>query len=80
VLASASVAEVKLAQLTLDKVRVPRRKGRPKKRPERVVADKAYDSDGFRKCVRSKGKIPCIPPRSNRRCRGKKWEQEYKGR
>ncbi|HAF71367.1 TPA: IS5/IS1182 family transposase, partial [Candidatus Acetothermia bacterium] len=71
-LASANVAEVKLAQLTLDKVRVPRRKGRPKKRPERVVADKAYDSDEFRKWGRSKGMIPWIPPRSNRRGRREK--------
>ena len=40
--------EVNLAQETLERVRVPRRRGRPRKRPERLVADEAYDCDRFR--------------------------------
>jgi len=49
-LASASPAEVKLAEETLESVKVPRAgRGRPKKRPTRLIADKAYDSDPLRK-------------------------------
>ena len=79
-IARASRAEVRLAQETLDRVRVPRKSGRPRKRPERLVADKAYDSDEFRLWLRRKGVIPCIPPRENRKGRRKKWEEEYKER
>jgi len=76
----ASKAEVKLAQETLERVRVPRRRGRPRKRPERLVADKAYDCDRFRSWLRSKGVIPCIPPRRNRKGRRRRWADEYKKR
>ncbi|RJP76458.1 MAG: IS4/IS5 family transposase [Desulfobacteraceae bacterium] len=67
-LASASPAEVKLAEQTLDAVCVPRKgKGRPKKRPVRLIADKGYDSDPFRKQLK-KLKIELIAPhRSNRK-------------
>src|SRR5438094_8547149 len=45
-LTSASPAEVKLAEATLDAISVPRAgRGRPQKRPLRVIADRAYDSD-----------------------------------
>ena len=80
VISRASRAEVRLAQETLDRVRVPRKSGRPRKRPERLVADKAYDSDEFRLWLRRKGVIPCIPPRENCKGRRKKWEEEYKER
>jgi len=66
----ASRAEVKLAQETLEWVRVPRR---------RLVADKAYDCDRFRGWLRSEGVIPCIPPRRNRKGQ-RKWADEYKRR
>jgi len=81
-LAAANHAEVKLAPGTLDRVRVPRRQGRPRKRPEKLVADRAYDSDSFRAWLRRKGVRPCIPPRKNRKDkrRRKTWEQEYKER
>ncbi|BBO77832.1 hypothetical protein DSCW_52490 [Desulfosarcina widdelii] len=50
ILASASPAEVKLAEKTLDTINVPRAgRGRPKKRPKRLIADKGYDSDPLRK-------------------------------
>jgi transposase len=67
-LASASPAEVKLAEQTLDAVSVPRNgRGRPKKRPERLIADKAYDSDPLRKRLKEL-KIDLISPhRSNRK-------------
>jgi hypothetical protein len=45
-LASASPSEFKLAEKTLETVKVPRNgPGRPKKRPLRLIADKGYDSD-----------------------------------
>src|SRR5215216_2624897 len=66
-LASASPHEVKLAVPALETVRVPRRgKGRPKQRPEELVADKAYDSKRFRQWLRSKGIKPTIPPYERR--------------
>jgi hypothetical protein len=52
-LALASPAEVKLAEETLDAVKVPRiGKGRPKKRPARLIADKGYDSDPLRNRIK----------------------------
>jgi len=49
-LASVSPAEVTLAGETLETVNVPRKgRGRPKKRPLRLIADKGYDSDPLRK-------------------------------
>ena len=68
ILASASPAEVKLAEDTLDAVNVPRNgRGRPKKRPVRLIADKGYDSDPLRKRLKEL-KIDLIAPhRSNRK-------------
>ena len=67
-LASASPAEVKLAEETLEAVKVPRSgKGRPKKRPARLIGDKGYDSDPLRKRLKCL-KIGLIAPhRSNRK-------------
>ena len=65
--ASAQKAEVKLAEPTLDCIRVPRRRGRPKKRPRSLVADKGYDSRGFKQRLRRRGIRPCIPERRGKR-------------
>lgn len=62
-LASAQQAEVTLAAQALDAVRVPRPHGRPKQRPERLVADRAYDSAAFRHLLRRRGIGMCIPPK-----------------
>jgi len=70
--ASARPAEIRLAEATLRTVRVPRRRGRPLTRPRTLVADKGYDSDGFRKYLRGRGIRPCIPRRRNQRRRGRK--------
>jgi transposase len=49
-LASASLSEFKLSEETLETVKVPRNsRGRPQKRPLRLIADKGYDSDPLRK-------------------------------
>src|SRR5262249_50229223 len=48
---SANVAEVKLAEQTLDTIRVARPRGRPKCRPKKLVADRGYDSSAFRAAI-----------------------------
>jgi transposase len=68
--ASAQEAEVHLAEATVETVRVPRRRGRPRKRVRELVADRAYDSDRLRGWLRRRGIRPCIPRRRNRRQRG----------
>ncbi len=60
-LESASPAEVKLAEATLAEVRIPRLKGRPRQKPERVIADRGYDSDPRRKRLKKRG-IELIVP------------------
>lgn len=62
-LASAQRAEVRLAEATLATIRVPRRRGRPRKRPKSLVADRGYDSRKLRRAMRHRGIRPCIPPR-----------------
>ena len=67
--ASAHDAEVRLAEATLDTIRVPRSRGRPRKRPVSLVADKAYDSQPLRSRLRRRGIRPCIPERRGKRPR-----------
>jgi transposase len=62
-LESAKVAEVKLAEQTLDTIRVARPRGRPKCRPQKLVADRGYDSSAFRAALRRRGIRMCIPPK-----------------
>lgn len=67
---SASRAEVRLAQQTLDTIKVARPYGRPKQRPEKVVADRGYDSSAFRDALRRRGIRMCIPAKR----RPKNWK------
>jgi transposase len=60
---SANRAEVRLAQQTLDTIKVTRPHGRPKQRPEKLVADRGYDSSAFRCALRRCGIRMCIPPK-----------------
>lgn len=67
-LTSASPAEVKLAEPVLDSIRVPRSgRGRPKKNPARVIADRAYDSDPLRRRLLCRGLLLVSPHRKSRR-------------
>jgi len=53
---SASPAGVKLAEATLATISVPRAgPGRPKNRPQRVIADKAYDCENLRQRLKRRG-------------------------
>jgi len=62
-LESANTAEIRLAEATLDTIAVPRPRGRPRQRPEKLVADRVYDSSAFRAALRRRGMGMCIPPK-----------------
>ena len=64
-LESASPAEVTLAQSTLAEVTVPRRKGRPRQKPKRVIGDRAYDSDLLKERLKKRGIDLIVPYREN---------------
>jgi len=65
---SASPAEVTLVERTLAQVQVPRSgRGRPKSKPERLIADRAYDSDPLRRRLKQRGIQLVCPHRKNRR-------------
>jgi transposase len=59
----ANVAEVTMGLKLVDRVRVPRPQGRPKKRPASLGADKGYDSADFRYQLRRRRIQPSIPRR-----------------
>jgi transposase len=59
---SAQKAEIKLAQLTLETVKVRTRAGQTRTRPRHLTADKGYDSKAFRRYLRGRGIGHCIPP------------------
>ena len=65
-LESASPAEVTLADATLNQVCVPRAKGRPRQKPKRVIADRAYDSDLLTQRWKRRGIELIAPYRNNR--------------
>ena len=52
--------------------KVPQRRGRPRIRPQELVADKAYDSRTFRQQLRRSGIKPIIAPVARRRQRRKR--------
>lgn len=51
----------------LDTIRVPRRLGRPRKRPEQVAADKGYSFARCRKLLRRRGLRHVIPERQDQK-------------
>jgi transposase len=65
---SASPNEVRLAEETLASVRVTRRHrgGRPRQKVQRVIADRAYDSDPLRARLAARGIELIAPHRWNR--------------
>ncbi len=60
---AANESEVTVGLDVVDRVRVPRPRGRPKKRPLALAADKGYDSAEFRRQLRRRGIQPSIPLR-----------------
>jgi len=59
---SAQKAEIKLAETTLETVKVTTPRGRPRTRPQHLTADKGYDSRAFRLYLRGRGIAHTIPP------------------
>ena len=84
-LASASPAEVTLLEATLDKVWVP---GSPRRYPDKLIADKGYDSDPLRERLARRGVDLVVPQRQVRnrkrppqdrrrlRCYRRRWKME----
>ena len=66
---AASPSEVKLLERTLDSVKVKRRRGhrRRPRQPERLIADRGYDSNPARALLVSRDIEPIIPRRRNNR-------------
>ena len=55
-LSAANINEVQLAEETLAAVAVPRAgPGRPKQKPERIIADRGYDSRGLWERLKARG-------------------------
>src|SRR5512132_610074 len=85
---TARAHELRYAEATLATVRVPQRRGRPRTRPQELVADKAYDSRAFRQALRQRGIRPTIPtyrrhpqgkrPRGRPRRLGANYRQRWK--
>jgi transposase len=53
----------------LDAIRVPRRRGRPRKRPDRLLGDRAYTDPPCRRALRRRGIRHVIPERRDQRAR-----------
>jgi transposase len=51
----------------MDEVLVPQPRGRPRKRPEAIAGDRAYDADWIRQWCTDKGIESAIPARENTR-------------
>ena len=66
---AASPSEVKLVEATLAAVRVGRRHhaGRPRQKPQRIIAVRGYDSGPLRQQLARRGIELIPPPRMNRR-------------
>jgi len=63
---SASPSEVKLVEKTIDTIAVPRSgPGRPRTKPQRLIADRGYDSDPLRQRLRRRGIELICPYRKN---------------
>lgn len=70
----ASTHESQTALAVLQRVRIPRAKGKPRKRIRVLAMDKAFDSTPLRRRLRAKGIRASVPERQfqNRRRRGPK--------
>lgn len=76
-LESAQISEFNLALPTIDSVAVPRRPLHPKRRPEKLCADKGYDAKWLREELRRRHIQPYIP---KRRKQGEQEEPAYNER
>ena len=65
--APATPAEITLVDATLNPIRV--RQGRRRRQPQRLIADRAYDSDALRARLARRGITVIVPYRDNRTVR-----------
>ena len=73
---SASPSEMNLLEKTIENIAVPRAgRGRPRKNPDRIIADKGYDCDALRDRLARRGIDLIAPYRRN-----KKRRPRYDGR
>lgn len=85
---TARVHDLKPALAVVDGIRVPQPQGRPRTRPQRLVADKGYDARAFRHALRKRNIQPIIPhrvyvqPKAKHRGRppGSYAKERYQGR
>lgn len=61
--------DARLFEPVLETVRVARERGRPRQRPVRVIADRAFDTNVIQRWLRGKGIGAVIPPKRNRKRR-----------
>jgi transposase len=73
---SATPGEVSLAEATLAEVRLPRRRGRARSQPRRIMADRGYDSDPLRERLHQRGIELIVPYRSH--CQERRYQDRRK--
>lgn len=67
---SASPSEVTLVDPTLKTIQVPRiGGGHPRQKPDRLIADRGYDSDPLRERLAGRGITVIVPYRDNNKAR-----------
>ena len=59
--------ELRFIGAVVDAINVPQERGRPRKRPDRVVCDKGYSYRTVKEQLRARGSGCVIPTRSNQR-------------
>ena len=64
-LSAGEAHESKHMAATLESVRLPGKKGRPRRRPKRLAGDKGYSYPAVRAYLRRRGILPVIPTRRN---------------
>lgn len=91
ILTPGQTADTSMLAATLEQIRVPVGRGRPRSRPDRVMADKGYPSRANRAWLRERGIAATIPERDDqiahrRKKRGRpidfddQQRERYKGR
>ncbi len=65
VLTPGQTADTTMLTATLEEIRVPTGRGRPRTRPDRVLADKGYPSRANRAWLRERGIAATIPERDD---------------
>ena len=65
VLTPGQTADTSMLAATLEQIRVPSGRGRPRTRPDRVMADKGYPSRANRAWLRERGIAATIPERDD---------------